>query len=564
MKNLKTIFALMAMSVMPVAMIAQTYVDEDATITWAFTSHESLGATASPSEAFLSTNFSYGSNLSSPTTFNTSGCTAGWPAQTLVWFKPIETVAKNAADAPANMLEWTITPAPGITFTPANVSITACTAGGTGEPQVTIYAVYSDDSQETIQSQTNPRRPDKTGQGDGPSVFSKSLENPVSGVLKVRLYFAGLTHTAKGVAVTNIVVTGTVDGTKEDVTLYTISTAKNIDEAGSVNGAGQYAENTSATLTATANAGYAFVNWTKVGDNQWTSTTNPLIETVTGDETYTANFKQLYAVSFDGVTDYLASTTNPLDGVYYANVDDQFTIPAYAHKYLSRTSYTFTEWSDGENAYQPGQVYTLTGNVTLSPVFTATTKTLANVTSEFSTTWDLQLSQIVFNNLQQANRQVYYTQTATIGGESVSLSMTIDPTNGKINNVGRSDAYAQVNNGTKFILPAVKGMTIVIANTHNAFNTTTTIAGAAITEDMLSNDNKTLTYTYLGEESSIEIVVNGPSYLKTIVANYPITDSGTALEQTDANAKATKILRNGMLVIEKNGKFYNALGAELK
>ena len=39
---------------------------------------------------------------------------------------------------------------------------------------------------------------------------------------------------------------------------------------------------------------------------------------------------------------------------------------------------------------------------------------------------------------------------------------------------------------------------------------------------------------------------------------------GEGIEQTNANAKATKSFRNGMLVIEKNGKFYNALGAEVK
>ena len=41
-------------------------------------------------------------------------------------------------------------------------------------------------------------------------------------------------------------------------------------------------------------------------------------------------------------------------------------------------------------------------------------------------------------------------------------------------------------------------------------------------------------------------------------------DAPTAIEQTNADAKAIKSFRNGMLVIEKNGKFYNALGAELK
>ena len=82
---------------------ADAYTKEDATVTWAFTSHSSLGSTNSPADAFLTTNFSKGSNLADPTTFSTSGCTAGWSAQTLVYFKPVETVAKNAADAAASL-----------------------------------------------------------------------------------------------------------------------------------------------------------------------------------------------------------------------------------------------------------------------------------------------------------------------------------------------------------------------------------------------------------------------------------------------------------------------------
>ena len=35
-------------------------------------------------------------------------------------------------------------------------------------------------------------------------------------------------------------------------------------------------------------------------------------------------------------------------------------------------------------------------------------------------------------------------------------------------------------------------------------------------------------------------------------------------ENTAVESKAAKSFRNGQLVIEKNGKFYNALGAELK
>ena len=519
------LFALVAMTICSLTMWA--YENADATITWAFTSHSSLSATPSPEDAFLSTNFSYGSNLNTPGTFNTKGCKAGWAEQTLVFFTPKEEVAKNAADAAENMLEWTITPANGITFTPDSVSITACTYAGTGDPQVTIYAVYSDASQETIQTRTSPRRPDKTDQGDGPSVFSKSLTNAVAGTTKIRLYFAGLTNTSKGAAVTNIVVTGTISGTPAASTVYTISTALNIEAAGSVGGAGSYAEGASATLTATPNAGYAFLNWTKAGDAEWTSTTNPITVEVTGDETYTANFKQLYTVAFDEITDYLASTKNPLAGPYYASKDDQFTIPAYAHKYLYGANKTFAEWSDGTNTYQPGDVMTLTDNATLTPVFDATTKTLANITSAFSLTWDLSHAQIEYNNLQGANQQVYYTQVATISGQSVSIPMTIDPTSGKINNLGRSDIWAQVNNGTILRIPAVTGMTFV-ANAYNAFTTSTTVAGEAITEDMLSNSNKTLTYTYEGSATSIDLVVNGPGYMSTIVVSYPVTEDISA------------------------------------
>ena len=39
-----------------------------------------------------------------------------------------------------------------------------------------------------------------------------------------------------------------------------------------------------------------------------------------------------------------------------------------------------------------------------------------------------------------------------------------------------------------------------------------------------------------------------------------IPSTATAVEQTDINAKASKILRNGILLIEKNGKLYNAQG----
>ena len=68
---------------------------------------------------------------------------------------------------------------------------------------------------------------------------------------------------------------------------YNITTNVNNTAWGSVEGAGTYYEHVNCTLTATANHGYAFVNW----DDG--NTDNPRIITVTGNATYTANFRQL-------------------------------------------------------------------------------------------------------------------------------------------------------------------------------------------------------------------------------------------------------------------------------
>ena len=73
---------------------------------------------------------------------------------------------------------------------------------------------------------------------------------------------------------------------KSDLTLYTVTaTATN----GTVTGAGDYVDGATATLTATPNAGYTFVNWTKGGIEVSTDATYTF--TVTEDVELVANFK---------------------------------------------------------------------------------------------------------------------------------------------------------------------------------------------------------------------------------------------------------------------------------
>ena len=74
-------------------------------------------------------------------------------------------------------------------------------------------------------------------------------------------------------------------------TQYTITANANPSAGGTVSGAGNYYNNSECTLTATANHGYAFDNWTL---NNTVVSTNPTYTfTVSGNATYTANFMAL-------------------------------------------------------------------------------------------------------------------------------------------------------------------------------------------------------------------------------------------------------------------------------
>ena len=72
---------------------------------------------------------------------------------------------------------------------------------------------------------------------------------------------------------------------------YTISVSANPEEGGVVSGAGVYAPGLTITLTATANEGYRFTNWTENGVIQWM--TNQYEFVVDRDRTLVANFEAL-------------------------------------------------------------------------------------------------------------------------------------------------------------------------------------------------------------------------------------------------------------------------------
>ena len=150
--------------------------------------------------------------------------------------------------------------------------------------------------------------------------------------------------------VTNLSTITVTGGTK-----YNITASANPTAGGTVSGAGEYYENTSCTLTATANAHYEFSRWTKNGSQ--VSTANPYTFTVNNDGAYVAQFTALTAhtvtcsavqngtISASPTTAYkgetVTLTATPASGYYFngwtvtdannnsitVNSNNQFTMP---------------------------------------------------------------------------------------------------------------------------------------------------------------------------------------------------------------------------------------------
>ncbi len=92
---------------------------------------------------------------------------------------------------------------------------------------------------------------------------------------------------------------------------YTITVTANNDAYGTVTGGGVYDSAATATLTATPNEGYRFVNWNDGNES------NPRLVTVTANATYTANFTEITGVNVTfGDVSWTAQYNNAR---YYSN-----------------------------------------------------------------------------------------------------------------------------------------------------------------------------------------------------------------------------------------------------
>jgi hypothetical protein len=312
---------------------------------------------------------------------------------------------------------------------------------------------------------------------------------------------------------------------------YTITTSITPAGAGTITPSGitECPEGEDVVLTATNNTGYKFVKWT-VDDNDYT--TNPYtIANVSAPHTAVATFEALPKITFSDGED--ADIKGTLPSIDYAEAGTQYTIPtAY---FLVKEGHTLTGWTDGENTYPVGSQLTITGDVTLTAVFTPNTAALG--TAATTVNWAF-APNAGAPTIVCENNTMYYVKKATVGGKELDAIMFIDTRDnagisgkrGKINNSGQTER-AQVNAGTVFIIPAIKNMLVKYVYT----NGTPGVDAATFNgenADEVDAATKTIKYTYSGDEATLTIIDQGANlYPSGIYVEYPqqtITASVTA------------------------------------
>ncbi|MBQ8116278.1 MAG: Ig-like domain-containing protein [Prevotella sp.] len=212
-------------------------------------------------------------------------------------------------------------------------------------------------------------------------------------------------------------------------------------------------------------------------------------------------------------------------------VGSEITLPKNFTMYVEGK--TLTGWSDGTTSYAPGASYTVpSADITLDPVFTENTVSLADRTEPVTLKWDFQRKNGAPTISSQNGTGLWVTQ-AIIGNETIDVKLDFDTNNGgKLANGNWTD-WCQMNGGTTLTIPNYKGATVSI----EAYSapTTTTIDGQT---DYTANGN-TISYTVANTAETIDIVIGDGTYYRYVQTVLPVVQQSGGTTYTDEEVTVT-------------------------
>lgn len=296
-------------------------------------------------------------------------------------------------------------------------------------------------------------------------------------------------------------------------TLYDLNTTASPTEGGIITlnpTGGAYEEGTEVTITATANDGYYFVNWTDANDQQVATTSDYVYEMGTEAASFTANFGKYPVVSFSK-GDTGAEGTVPAD--MYTTTG---TIVVPANNSLYVAGKTLTAWKLGETEYVLGDLINgITSDVILTPVFTINAFALSEMPKTVVSIPFTQNGGAPIMVAQgSGNPSTMCVAQATVGNKFIDVLLSVDATNGKFNNNQGNPDNCQVNATTTLTLPAVNGMKITLNKTFSTSYIGTNTTGT-------TSDGST-TWTYNGSGETVTLTINESDKYPTLMTlTYP-------------------------------------------
>lgn len=344
---------LIALFVMVVAN-AQTYQNEEASVSWPFNNDNYATQYAkSPENGFSLVSVNTGDLeyflKKSTTTKDKDG-----NEMVMAGFQP---------SGSTKAVEWTVKPSKGLTFTPTSISTYVNRFGTDSENGVTVTAKLSNGTSVDLGTFT-ALRDNKTTESDKYSK-NENLTNHI--VIQLTADQQAKLTSAEGFTLSctvkvgstkqqgfaDVHINGLLNGTIQKVEQYTLSTVVSTVGAGTikVSPAGTvFDAETPIIVTATKNFGYKFVNWTDA-NNKVVSTDEEYTFPITANTALKANFEKINTYALDykvegGANDYMVSASPAptiVDGKNMYEEGTEVTLTASSNDIL-----TFTNWNDGE------------------------------------------------------------------------------------------------------------------------------------------------------------------------------------------------------------------------
>ena len=213
-----------------------------------------------------------------------------------------------------------------------------------------------------------------------------------------------------------------------------------------------------------------------------------------------------------------------------AGIGKKYTLPKNFTLY--KEGATLTGWTDGTNTYAPGEEITAPDaeSVTLTPVFTANTVSLADRTEPVTLKYNFRRDAGAPTVAYQNATGIWVAQ-ATIGDKVIDVKADFDTNNGGKFANGNWTDWAQLNSGTKWTIPSCKGATVSMEAYSDI--TTTTIDGQSD-----YTQGKTISYEIAGAAESVDVVIGDGSYYRYIQVVLPVVQSQGGGKSFD-NAEGT-------------------------